>query len=582
MGEPAVSMRRPRLPSRAPRRARAWQVRRGWRVAAPMALVLSSGVPAPHAAPVAGSTAARPSPWIDCYAYPPSVAQGDSIGIYVSTDAPAFDLRIRRDSPHSGIRLSAGAIPGREQPVRPAPWENGCGWGASYTVAIPPDWPSGVYLCDLSVGTQVLGHALFTVREDQPGSTSAILFQNSISTWQAYNGWGGKSLYEFNSTDSLRAHAVSFERPYGQSLGLGDYTYAERPFVHWLDAQGIPVEFCTDLDTHADPRLLDEYTLLLVVGHDEYWSLEQRDHVETFVARGGNVGIFGGNTCWWQVRISPRLDRIICYKDKMLDPLHGVDDARVTVQWAAEPVSRPENHLTGVSWRNGGFVNAFGWFPASAGYGGYQAYHTDHWVFAGTGLENGDVFGRAATIVGYETDGALMAWSSGLPFATGVDETPVSYRILGLSPASWGHATMGIHTSGGMVFNAATIDWAHGLASDPVVATITRNVLARLSPRVAVEPPGPPGPALLWVEPVPGRDQVRLAWMGDVGAPAHLAVYTVDGRQVARTPVAAGPGGGSWVWNREDQRGGRVASGIYWARLTGSCASATARVCIMD
>ena len=501
-------------------------------------------------------------------------------GSHVSTAAPVFDLRILRDAPRPVEHALVVGLRGGEQPVPAEVWENGCGWNPTCALRIPGSWPSGVYYCEMSADSIVAGYAIFTVREDRPGSTSPIVLQNSIATWQAYNGWGGKSLYEFNSTDGERAHTVSFARPYSQDLGRGDYGYAERPFVHWLDNERIPVEFCTDLDTHADPGLLDAYRLLLVVGHDEYWSLDQRNHVEAFVARGGNVGVFSGNTCWLQIRVSPQLDRVTCYKDAALDPYVDIDRRCVTVPWAGSPVYRPENLWTGVSWRNGGFVNFSGWYPASQGYGGYTAYHTDHWAFAGTGLADGDVFGRATTIVGYETDGALFQWNDGRPVATGADSTPTSYRILGLSPASWGHATMGIHTKGGTVFNAATVDWSHGLANDPVVATMTRNVLRRLTDEPA-DSGHPRARARLWSEPNPAHADVRLVWRRDVWAPATLEVYSIDGRRLVAIPVRTGIRDGWVVWDGRDDAGRRAPAGVYVVRLRESSEAAATKVVIV-
>ena len=125
-------------------------------------------------------------------------------------------------------------------------------------------------------------------------------------------------------------------------------------------------------------------------------------------------------------------------------------------------------------------MNAQGWLPASQGYGDYTAYRTNHWVYAGTGLNDGDEFGLSTTIVGFETDGALFRWKDSLPIVTGGDGAPISYKILGLSPASTGNATMGIFKRGGTLFNAATTDWSHGLATDPIVDRITRNVIEAL------------------------------------------------------------------------------------------------------
>ena len=68
----------------------------------------------------------------------------------------------------------------------------------------------------------------------------------------------------------------------------------------------------SDLEFH--PEVLESYRLVLSVGHDEYWSSPMRDHLESFIANGGNVAFFSGNTCWWQVRSEDDDRAIICYK----------------------------------------------------------------------------------------------------------------------------------------------------------------------------------------------------------------------------------------------------------------------------
>jgi hypothetical protein len=166
-------------------------------------------------------------------------------------------------------------------------------------------------------------------------------------------------------------------------------------------------------------------------------------------------------------------------------------------RWSDLPVpDRPENSLTGVSFRNGGERDR-DQYPVPVG---YRVQHTDHWAFAGTRLRDGDTFGDRPDeyLVGYECDGAhfdrTRLGRGGPVRATGEDGTPESFAILGVgdvTPSGWGHgnraATMGVHTRGGTVFTAATTDWARVLSrrTSPVVETVTRNVLDRLG----AEPP---------------------------------------------------------------------------------------------
>ncbi len=259
------------------------------------------------------------------------------------------------------------------------------------------------------------------------------------------------------------------------------FTHWDGRFVAWLERAGYAVDYCTDLDVHRDGdlALLRGYRLLLSVGHDEYWSDAMRANVERFVAGGPNMAFFSGNTCWWRVAFADE------YTFRRLR------------NWSDRPVpDRPENSLTGVSYRNGG-ERDYDRHPVHVG---FRAQHTDHWVYAGTGLADGDTFGDGPGeyIVGYECDGAHFdreRLARNVPVhPTGDDGTPEDFTILGVGDASasgWGlgnkAATMGVHTGvhngNGTVFTAATTDWARVLAggSSPAVDRITRNVLDRLS-----------------------------------------------------------------------------------------------------
>jgi hypothetical protein len=245
------------------------------------------------------------------------------------------------------------------------------------------------------------------------------------------------------------------------------------------------VEYCTSIDLHAFPDLLDNYRLLVSVGHDEYWSKEMRDNVEGFVSNGGNVAFFSGNVCWWQVRFEGNNRTMVCYKNAAADPL--VDSSRRTTKWREAPVDRPENLMTGVSFANGAlWVNPdSGPRPAV----GYRVRRSQHWVFDGTDLNDDDEFGAEDLIIGYETDAALFLEMNGVTQVTGVDGTPLNFVILATADlTNWavggkaGWATMGVYQNNGTVFTAATTDWSHGLrGSWNAVSQITQNVLRRLS-----------------------------------------------------------------------------------------------------
>ncbi|MFE6715129.1 N,N-dimethylformamidase beta subunit family domain-containing protein [Streptomyces sp. NPDC057695] len=365
--------------------------------------------------------------------------------------------------------------------------------GAGWTLDVPRTWSSSLYRAsfhdarpETPAPERDAEHEVwFVVRAARPAGSSAVLVSIPFPTWRAYHRAGEPDRSIYYAEQPTRAARVSLTAPGG---GPPPERW-EEPFLRWLHRTGRPVEYCSGFDLHDGAGLLAPYRLLVVNGHDEYWTAEMRDAVEGFVRRGGNLAVLAGNTAWWQIRLEDDGRTMVCHRDAAADPVSAVDPARSTVEWSSSPVDRPENTMTGVSFRQG--AGAWGDGMDLIGGEAYTVRFADHWVFEGTGLRDGDAFARGA--MGYETDAAELDWSAGVPRATGRDGTPRSFAVLATADLRhWrtygqgGWATMGVFRLGaGTVFNAATINWGRAL-HDPVVDRITRNVLDRFSGVVPV------------------------------------------------------------------------------------------------
>jgi hypothetical protein len=435
---------------------------------------------------------------IEGYADRASVERGGTIGFYVSTRAPTFDLSVSRMGWYGGqggrTLHRVEGLRGEAQPVPvpdPATGLIAADWRLSYSLRIPSDWTSGVYLARLRAAGDPPDEALvvFVVRHDE--QIADFVYKLPLNTYQAYNNWGGKSLYDFNS-EGAAALKVSFDRPYALRGGAGHFFHWDFPMIRWLEREGYNVSYIADVDAHTDDDYLPGRRALLSVGHDEYWSKEMRDSWESARNAGYSLGFFSANTAYWQVRYEPSATGVanrvlVCYKQHAPDPLTSADPSRATVLWRNPPVARPENALLGIM--------SEGMIPFDENYP-FVVRDADHWIFAGTGAEPGQAWSR---IVGYEYD-RMMENGATPPGLVILAESPL---IDTLGKPSVSHATY--YRQGGMVFAAGTIDWSWGLDDywrpglvDPRLQQTTANILAAFragAPPVAESPPAERSPA---------------------------------------------------------------------------------------
>ena len=432
-----------------------------------------------------------------------SVAQGDSITFYISSALPKIQISFFKLENKPIWKADSNSVNAIVQSVPDSAYWYGTQWVPTLKYKIPLTWQPGVYRAEFKItaNPDTAAAIIFIVKNKTPGTFSKTLFILSTNTWNAYNSYGGKSLYSFNSTNSKRSFKVSFQRPFERDLGIfgaPDFYRFAGKLINWAANNNILFETASMYDLDSNPTLLSNYNVVFIAGHNEYWSRDERRQMENFIRGGGKLIDLSGNTSWWQVRFEDNGNTMVCYKDKNADKAENpsIPDSLVTVHWWDTPVNNPANILFGADFREGGYVNSPPFLLKSLGYGDYAAFNTHYWVFNGTGLKEGDEFGFERELVGYETDGALFDWNNGMPIVLDTLNEPTNYRIFGVSPTqrsdttkiSFGHATMGYFTNqnGGAVFNGATTNWVNALYTDTTnnnnivpdtsVDRITKNV----------------------------------------------------------------------------------------------------------
>jgi hypothetical protein len=397
-----------------------------------------------------------------------SVNHGESLDLYVTTTAGSVSIDVFRVGWYGGLGarkiVSLGSFPGVHQ-VMPTPDPvTGivvCQWTKTTTLNVPADWVTGVYLAKLTASSGKQSFIYFVVRND--GGHEDLVVQTSVTTYQAYNTWGGTSLYNNYTNQSIykypHATKVSFDRPFnpGDSNGAGHFFWWEYKFVRWAELQGYDVTYITDVDTHTNVNPLTNHKAFLSVGHDEYWSKQMRDNVESAINAGVNAAFFSANTAYWQIRFEPNATGIpnriqVGYKDFATadiapgpDPYWHVNDTEVTTLFRDPPVNRPENGLLGVMFEDQVYQDYT-----------YVVQNSSSWVYAGSGFTDGST---VTGIVGYEYD---KVYNNGY--------TPAGLTVLSSSPVtccggqtSYANSTIYTAASGARVFASGTIQWSLGL-----------------------------------------------------------------------------------------------------------------------
>ncbi|MEY9964078.1 hypothetical protein ABIA33_002112 [Streptacidiphilus sp. MAP12-16] len=385
---------------------------------------------------------------VEGYADRISVLPGEPFSLHVSTTASAFTVSAYRVGWYGGAQARlvwrSPSQRGRRQAAASftsATRTAYARWDPSLTVATD-GWPPGAYLLRLDASNGHQRYLPLVLRS--PSAAGRTVLMHGVATWQAYNLWGGYSLYQgSDGAYGNRSLVVSFDRPYDGS-GAEKFLVYERALVVLAERLGIPLAYTTGLDVHLSPAALDGASAVLSLGHDEYWSPQQRARVTRARDAGANLAFLGANACFRRIRWQAGNRQVVCFKsDFRDDPAYWQHPAEVTTDFRANPGADPESSLIGVLYEG---------FPTDAP---YRVHAADHWLFAGTGVAAGDTF---AHLVGVEYDRV----TPGSP-------TPRPIEILAHSPlvcaGAQSHSDTAYYTvpSGAGVFASGTMRWVEGL-----------------------------------------------------------------------------------------------------------------------
>ena len=338
--------------------------------------------------------------------------------------------------------------------------------------------------------------------------THEIAVLASDINWNAYNSFGGRSNYihasEFPRTPTVNSrlelkryvHAdhktystdsyapLSLERPdpYNhipteemlddpiQGRQGCHMASAEWRLLGWMERQGFEYDYYSETQLHFERVPLEEYKVLVLSVHPEYWSVKMYDRLKKWVhEEGGKLIYLGGNGLDCEAEF--------------------LDDHRVVYQntsWSHTEVNSSEAgdlQESRMHRRHESQARLLGqvftWPGAMTG-APYRVINPSHWCFGGTELGRGDLFGTESLhqrvpggASGHETDKIS-------PFS------PENTELLakGVNPDDGGAHMIYYDTpSGGEVFSVGSICWNASIVVDDNVSAITSNVIRRFTGR---------------------------------------------------------------------------------------------------
>jgi len=472
-------------------------------------------------------------PTIQGYATAMSVNVGQTESFKIKTPASSYHINILRLGYYGGdgARIVASNIkPSAElpqsQPECLTESSTGlidCGnWGVSASWKVPSGAVSGVYVAQL-VRNDTGGESqiIFVVRND--ASHSDILLQTSDASWEAYNAYGGNSLYTCNVACPpgnpkayKAAYAVSYNRPFDGALstdsGASYLYYAEYQMMRWLERNGYNVSYTSEAEVDNSGALLKNHKMFMSSGHDEYWSAGQRANVVAAREAGVNLAFFSGNELFWKTRWGPSTEgsstpyrTLTSYKETHFEaPVDPQDPPIWTGAWRDPRFSPPadggvpENSLSGQQFEvNSGTAD----ITVPSQYSKERLWRNT----AVAGLEPGQTLTLApgTGTLGYEWDedvdnGLRPAGEFDLSSTTvsGVQAFTDYGSTLNSSSTATHNLTLYRAPSGALVFGAGTVQWSWGLENfnawevgttdpshnppDPNMEQATVNLLAEM------------------------------------------------------------------------------------------------------
>ncbi|MGB1039708.1 MAG: N,N-dimethylformamidase beta subunit family domain-containing protein [Flavobacteriales bacterium] len=385
-----------------------------------------------------------------------SYSPGETVEFKIHSKTDNVDIKIYHYGASTNLIHSAIGVNSTKQDYYCRSYSFGCNWETTYQFVVPQSAVSGIYSAHVSNDSNELDYITFVVKKNN-SINNDILVMASTNTWQAYNNWDGQSFYKYDlSEETHNSTIVSFHRPNKVDKPIGNSGHlvsAELHLHRWLENNRYGFDVAAEIDLHQNINLLDDYKVVILNVHPEYWTLEMYNHLIYFLNDGGKLMYLGGNGIYWRVAL----------KDNRIEVMKTGDNHSYTEGKGGRfrDLGMPESRHLGVQYTNAGIHT----------YAPYKVLNSNHWIFDSTGVTNGQLIGETGLNNGKACGGETDKISSSSP-------SDMWVLAVGTNPDDGGgYMVYYDKPNGSKVFSVGSMTYTGSLTTDTVIHRITKNVL---------------------------------------------------------------------------------------------------------
>lgn len=353
------------------------------------------------------------------------------------------------------------------------PAELGCGWNVSMKFELGAQYSQGYYRVLVSSKLNSIHPVTFIVGD--PKFDAEVIVLAPVTTWTAYNEWGGKSVYR-NYIENKDVYKVHTQRPNNALTFHSEQNTHDIPIeinvFRWFE-KNFSTKLLPDYYLESHPEVFEKAKVVVLSYHAEYFSSEMYKNLRSIIAHKKSLIALGANQIYWKVRWNDDFTSLSCRKNMTFYS----KPTEMGGRWAYSTI--PEGAFLGSRFSNSGMST----------YAPYQVTDPGHWLFNGQKVREGQLFGTKGInelpICGDETDKRSMFAENTKVIAKGLNPSQCMAEYDKYDGSSrWdgkggGELTLAMKSDEHAILNTGAIQSGSGLGNDRIFTQVIRNFVER-------------------------------------------------------------------------------------------------------